>query len=178
MAPPMIPVYAGFWRRGAAFAIDGIVLSIPNFLVGPSLPDSTAAGFLAALCIGLPYHAGMQASPLQATLGKLALRIKVTDGAGRRMGAVLAIARYFATWLSALVLGIGFLIAAFTARRRALHDIACNTLVVNREAHPEDVAAGGGVMPVTWVVWLLVVLLLGVPVVAMIVTAGIAPRLH
>jgi uncharacterized RDD family membrane protein YckC len=160
----MIPIYAGFWRRSAAFILDGIVLWVPNFLLGMVLPGSTAATFFAALFLGLAYYAGMHSSPLQATLGKVAFGIKVTDSAGKRLEIGAAVARYFATWLSAVILGVGFVLAAFTARKRALHDIICNTLVVNRDAQPEDMVEGNAeVMAVTWPVWAVVLLLFALP---------------
>ena len=73
----------------------------------------------------------------------------MTDHEGGRIGLGRAIGRYFATWPSFIVLGIGFLLAAFTQKRQALHDMICSTFVVNGSAQPNEVVAGGGVMPVT-----------------------------
>lgn len=72
----------------------------------------------------------MESSAKQATLGKMALGIVVTDLEGARIGFGRATGRYFAKILSGLILGIGFLMAAFTERKQGLHDIIAGTLVV------------------------------------------------
>jgi uncharacterized RDD family membrane protein YckC len=78
------------------------------------------------------YFAYQESSPAQATIGKRALGIKVTDLEGNRISFGRATGRYFAKYLSAITLFIGFLLAAFTARKQALHDMIAGTLVVNR----------------------------------------------
>lgn len=176
----MIPIFAGFWRRFAAFILDGIVLVIPNVALRFLLPDNTYAIFFSSLAIGIAYYAGLHSSPLQATVGKLAFGIKVTDLWGKRIGVGMAIARYFATWLSLIILGIGFVMAAFTDKKRALHDILCKTLVINREAQPEDVADENNheTMAVTWPVWAVVLVLFVLPLIASIVAAVALPLLQ
>ena len=72
----------------------------------------------------------MESSHLQATLGKMALSLQVTDLEGRRITFAKATGRFFAKYLSVLTLGIGYLMAAFTERKQALHDIIAGTLVV------------------------------------------------
>ncbi|MDX6593454.1 MAG: hypothetical protein QOJ13_2650 [Gaiellales bacterium] len=69
---------------------------------------------------------------MSATLGRRALGIKVTDVEGNRITFARATGRYFAKILSALTLLIGYIMAAFTARKQALHDLIAGTLVVNR----------------------------------------------
>jgi uncharacterized RDD family membrane protein YckC len=76
----------------------------------------------------------MESSAKQATVGKMALGIIVTDLEGRRLGFGRATGRYFAKILSALILGIGFLMAAFTERKQGLHDMVASTLVVKGDA--------------------------------------------
>ena len=66
--------------------------------------------------------------------------IKVVRSDGSRISVARGVGRYFATFLSTLILGIGFLMAAFTERKQALHDMVCDTLVVDKwafTAHPE-----------------------------------------
>lgn len=91
-------------------------------MTSPAYPIVTVAQWL--------YHALMESSAKQATLGRMALGIRVTDLNGNRIGFGRATGRYFAKILSALILGIGFLMAAFTAKKQALHDIPAGTLVV------------------------------------------------
>lgn len=64
-------------------------------------------------------------------MGKLALGIRVTDLEGRRISFPRALGRYFAKFLSAIILGVGFLMVAWTQRKQGLHDMICGTLVLN-----------------------------------------------
>ena len=121
--------YAGFWKRFAALLIDSVVIS-------------AATGILTAVTFGMAwfsifllpwvYEAIMLSSEKQATVGKMVLGIVVTDVNGGRITFIRATGRHFAKWLSALILGIGFLMAAFTEKKQALHDMIADTLVVNR----------------------------------------------
>lgn len=146
-------VHAGFWKRAAAMMIDatlllgvGFVVSIVCTIVfgmtGLSTNDMaySIVDVLLNLAIGTTYYAMMHASAQQATLGKMAIGIKVARPDGQPIGLARGIGRYFAQFLSALVLAIGYLMAAFTTRRQALHDRICDTIVVDRHAfteHPE-----------------------------------------
>ncbi len=78
----------------------------------------------------------MESSSLQATLGKKALGLQVTDLEGRRVSFARATGRYFGKVLSAITFGLGYLMAAFTERKQTLHDIVSSCLViqVNRSA--------------------------------------------
>jgi uncharacterized RDD family membrane protein YckC len=76
----------------------------------------------------------------------MALGIRVTDLDGNRIGFGKATGRYFAKILSALILGIGFLMVAFTERKQGLHDMLAGTLVVRGEA-PAGAGAGSGAVP-------------------------------
>jgi uncharacterized RDD family membrane protein YckC len=168
------PLYAGFWRRAAAASVDALVIgSFVRFIDTYVVPDGVLR-LLAGTILYCAYYAGFHSSSSQATPGKKYLGIKVTDYEGGRIGLGRAIGRYFATLLSFIVLGIGFLMAAFTQKRQTLHDMICSTLVVNRSAQPDEVVAGGGVMPVTArVAFVLVVPLVGilVAIVAILIPA-------
>ena len=76
------------------------------------------------------YHALLESSVKQATLGKMVLKIKVTDLNGQRISFWRATARHFSKSLSTLTLLIGFLVAEYTAKRQALHDKITGYLVV------------------------------------------------
>lgn len=142
--------YAGFWRRFAAYLIDGVILWVAlivcAFLYGMGVgfyyarvqgrmatPDEIATAVLyfyfGWLAVVLGYYGGMISSSHQATLGKMALGIKVCDLDGRPIGFGRAIARELAKILSSIFL-IGFIMAAFTEKKQALHDILLQTLVV------------------------------------------------
>ncbi|MEP7044453.1 MAG: RDD family protein [Dokdonella sp.] len=158
-------VYAGFLKRWAALIIDGLVLGLPllavTIVLGAAIGLGSGGGERVAVAQGIGYllwliatplyYAGQETSRHQATLGKRAIGIKVTDLAGRRLAFGRALARWFAAALSYLTFYVGFLMAGFTGRKQALHDYVAGTLVVDRWAwseHPERQrpGLGGGVI--------------------------------
>jgi uncharacterized RDD family membrane protein YckC len=72
----------------------------------------------------------MESSPTQATVGKMVLGIKVTDGEGRRISFDRAIGRNLGKIISAMMLLIGYFMIDFTERKQGLHDIMAKCLVV------------------------------------------------
>jgi len=93
---------------------------------------------LAGLFIAAAYYGWFHASRGGATLGKMAIGIKVVRGNGDRLTLGRSIGRYFATILSGLTLCIGYLMAAFTERKQGLHDLICDTVVVDRWAYTDQ----------------------------------------
>ena len=79
-----------------------------------------------------PYYTFLEASPTQGTIGKMILRLKVTDLDGRRIRWGRANARYFGRWLSGLPYCAGYLFPLFTARKQALHDLMARCLVLKK----------------------------------------------
>jgi uncharacterized RDD family membrane protein YckC len=168
------PLYAGFWRRFAAYFLDGLILLIPVFIVGGVvffLGDNSTLNSLATMGVSWLYFALFHSSSMQATPGKSAFGIKVTDTAGERISFLRATGRFFALYLSALILFIGFLLAAFTERKQALHDMIAGTLVVRKDADAAEIQSGSGVMPVTGGVWAVIVILFLIPFLGGIVAA-------
>ncbi len=161
--PVVVPLYAGFWRRAAASFLDGLILIVPGIAIGFVLGQAEALGFLLNIALGCAYFALFHSSARQATPGKMAFGIKVTDLQGERIGIGRGLGRYFASWLSWLVLFIGMLLAAFTLKKQALHDMISGTLVVNAKADPAETAAGGGAMPITGGVMGMIAFLVIVP---------------
>lgn len=108
------------------------------------MDDEAAAGMVAlflgayfftvlvASIAGWLYFALMEASSKQGTLGKMALGIKVTDLYGNRVSFGRATGRYFGKIISGAIFMIGYLMAAFTERKQALHDIMASCLVVDK----------------------------------------------
>lgn len=156
--------YAGFWKRVAAYILDVIILYIPNMLImkamggdaaqatlrqailaAPADPHAMLAAYgqfyssmagtsLVTFALALLYFALCESSAWQATVGKLALGIRVTDLQGNRISFLRALGRYPAKFLSAIIFFIGFLMVAWTQRKQGLHDIICSTLVLNGRA--------------------------------------------
>ncbi|HAG85466.1 MAG TPA: hypothetical protein DCL61_31045 [Cyanobacteria bacterium UBA12227] len=135
--------YAGFGKRFLAALLDGIILSIINmivsFVIGAVLGGSEGAALtvlsltnLVGLLIAWLYYAVQESSAKQATIGKQALGIVVTDLQNQRISFIQATIRYFSKIISTIILLIGYLMALFTEKKQALHDIIAGTLVVNK----------------------------------------------
>ena len=122
-----ITSYAGFWIRFAAFFIDWMLVSVAMGIV---ILLTSGVGLLLGLVVPWLYEALMLSGENQATLGKMALGVGVTDLDGQRLTFARATGRHFAKYLSGLVMGIGFVIAAFTPKKQALHDLIAGTVAV------------------------------------------------
>jgi len=150
--PEMARRYAGFWKRMAAMILDNLIL-IAVFLFLMFLfngfmdfkDSDTLEGWVSLVSIPLfwLYFAFMESSAKQATFGKMVLGIKVVDLQGNRISFWRASGRYFAKIVSYVILLIGYLMAAFTQRKQALHDMMAGCLVVNKTAEPIELQQAG-----------------------------------
>jgi uncharacterized RDD family membrane protein YckC/Tfp pilus assembly major pilin PilA len=136
---PGTGIYAGFWKRFVAYILDFVLLSVLYFFIG---------SYLILLLITWLYYALMESSSSQATLGKMALGIKVVDMKGNRISFLRATGRLLGKILSSLIFSIGYIMAGLTSRKQALHDLMADCLVINKDAAPDQVgqpvATGGG----------------------------------
>jgi uncharacterized RDD family membrane protein YckC len=138
MGPHKEVIYPGFLIRLVASVIDGILFLIVAFVLGLIIgiffdPEDIVyivTGYAVPVIMLWLYYAIMESSPRQATLGKMALGIIVTDNKGNRISFGRATGRYFAKIISTLILLIGFIMIAFTKRKQGLHDMIAETLVV------------------------------------------------
>jgi uncharacterized RDD family membrane protein YckC/DNA-directed RNA polymerase subunit M/transcription elongation factor TFIIS len=140
--------YASFWKRFVAVFVDGFLLNILSFVLGIVLGVVVAAAmandresaettanvlaFILGVIVGWLYEALFVSSEWQATPGKMAMGIMVTDLDGNRISFGRATGRYFAKILSGLPMAIGYIMAAFTEKKQALHDVLAGTLVVRK----------------------------------------------
>lgn len=139
--------YGGFWIRVVAYIIDGILLNIVfgilSFVTGISLVPASFADMDSADALGAMslfqilslvgtwlYFALMESSKGGATVGKMVVGLKVVTDRGERLSFLNATGRFFAKFVSTIILCIGFLMVAFTDRKRGLHDMIAGTLVV------------------------------------------------
>jgi uncharacterized RDD family membrane protein YckC len=131
--------YAGFWIRFLAYFIDSILMGIVNIVilyavVGiDTLADPEEGALMSnALTILIPllYFTLMQSSSKQATLGKMAVGIKVVNADGETISFLQAIGRYLSKIPSALILLGGFIWAGFDSKKQALHDKMAGTYVL------------------------------------------------
>ncbi|HKW55792.1 MAG TPA: RDD family protein [Candidatus Acidoferrum sp.] len=152
-------VYAGFWLRFVAYIIDGfiasigfIILLIPLFVLtgagaalsrigsGEDISDDVAAflgfGFILGfvgiiLLVSWLYYALSESSSWQATVGKKILNLKVTDMSGEPITFARASGRYFAKIITGMIpLAIGYILAGFTEKKQAVHDMIASCLVL------------------------------------------------
>ena len=138
-AGPDHVAYGGFWIRVVAYIIDGILLTIVYGIVARLLGIDVfesdwrhydPLGNLISLVIGWLYFALLESSERGATVGKMAMGLRVVTSDGQRLSFMNATGRYFAKILSAIILFIGFIMVAFTDKKRGLHDILAGTLVI------------------------------------------------
>jgi uncharacterized RDD family membrane protein YckC len=143
--------YAGFWRRFVAMVIDScifapliLIVIVMSGMFGIAMRPTAdfeglagvvfSMGVLMFMCLIFAgnwlYYTWMESSRRQATLGKMALGIIVTDLHGNRISFARANGRFFGKWVSGMILNIGYLMAAFTEKKQALHDILAGCLVV------------------------------------------------
>jgi uncharacterized RDD family membrane protein YckC len=132
-----LPAYAGFWIRALAFAIDAVVLAIFALFIAIWLRRDAQAGGSLTLSILLQtllvliYMPALWSSPMQATAGQRICVLRVINAmSGGRITFARGLLRVFGMVISGAILGIGFVMAAFTERKRGLHDMIAGTCVV------------------------------------------------
>lgn len=149
--------YAGFGQRLIALLIDGAILGVGGMIVaavfggifvgtagidtltgsGEISEGTLIAGFLLyfLFIVGMTvaawlYYALQESSPRMATIGKRAMGIVVTDMDGHRISFARATGRFFSKWISGAIMYVGYIMAAFTEKKQALHDMIVNSLVM------------------------------------------------
>jgi uncharacterized RDD family membrane protein YckC len=141
--------YADLWRRVIAHLIDGLVclaammasIMLPLAFIVPSLSDPNRGQpndlilipiLLAFYLSPWLYYSLMESSKYQATLGKIAVGIIVTNMDGARITFLNATGRFFGKILSSMPLGFGYLMAIYDPKFQALHDQLARTIVIHR----------------------------------------------
>ena len=149
-------IYAGFFRRALALIVDTLIVMVPTlFIFGPVVAAqlvalggadvnslSTAQASLLGgtifswqlvfFALMWLYFAFFESGAKQSTWGKRLLGIKVVGAHGERISFARATGRFFAKFLSYIIFYIGFIMAAFTSQKRALHDVIAETYVVKK----------------------------------------------
>ena len=132
--------YAGFGWRFLAVFLDWILISIVSTLLVLTLGVAAGAGeddipaLVVVIGAGMSwlYEALLISSSYQATLGKMAVGIVVTDLQGRRISFLRATGRHFGKFVSEMLMMIGYLIQPFARKRQALHDMMAGCLVLRK----------------------------------------------
>ena len=120
--------YAGFWERFFAALIDGTILIIPSYILQYIFGD--IPGSLLSIVLNWIYYATMESGVSQATIGKKAMGLSVTDVDGSRISFGQATGRFFGRYLSTLILLIGYFMMLWDEKKQTLHDKMANTLVI------------------------------------------------
>lgn len=143
--------YSGFWVRGAAHIIDGLVLTIISMII--IMPLGFLIGFTSAMseskfmefmgqvimtiigfAISWAYYIFMT-HKFQATLGKMAVGAKVLDANGQRLSlGKIVLRETIGKFVSGMIMGIGYLMVAFTSKKQGLHDMMAGSVVVYKDA--------------------------------------------
>ena len=137
-APRYTGVPAGFWIRFAAAMIDGAILVAVQLIliaIWPGIPEYSDSDsqfhwvdVLLLFLSALYYTIGV--SVWSTTIGKRVFGLRVLRPDGGKAGPSRALARYFTSGVSFLILGIGYLMIAFRSDKRGLHDVICDTVVL------------------------------------------------
>jgi len=155
--------YAGFWLRFVAYIIDYLILYVINLIilvpimgmVGLGVSSggfdmaamsegdvvqmiktvlmAVVAGSVVMMIVNLIYFTVMESSKFQGTVGKIALGLKVTDANGGKLDLVKAFLRNLGKIVSGIILFIGYIMAGFTEKKQALHDMFVGALVVKKK---------------------------------------------
>jgi uncharacterized RDD family membrane protein YckC len=144
--------YASFWERFLAYLIDSAVLTLGSVVVG--FLGAFFVGFVMAIMgmeveemedlfivlyyilafvLSWLYFTIMESSRMQATLGKKVLNLTVTDMSDKRITFGKATGRYWSKLISGAIFCVGYIMAAFTEKHQALHDMIAGTLVVKKK---------------------------------------------
>ncbi|HET7339417.1 MAG TPA: RDD family protein [Candidatus Dormibacteraeota bacterium] len=129
--------YAGFWRRFVAYLIDATFLfgvqsliALGVLMVTPYDLQSLLNIAPVSAAVAWAYFILMESSPARGTLGKMALNLYVGDAHGDPISFRRAAARNLLKIISWLLLGFGFVAAAFSPKKQAVHDLLAGTLVL------------------------------------------------
>ncbi|HEX6225677.1 MAG TPA: RDD family protein [Chryseolinea sp.] len=158
----MNTTYAGFWLRFAAYLIDYIIIyTVQSFVFVPvlglmgisfaskmdnveNMSDAETMGMamsfaaimgataLLTTIIAILYWSLMESSKYQATLGKMALGLRVSDVDGKNLDFVKSLIRNVCKIISGMIFGVGYIMAGFTEKKQGLHDMIAGTLVVKK----------------------------------------------
>ena len=142
--------YAGFWIRAVARLIDGIALGIAQAFIALLFFGTFGAQFLPSVTRSAPIGLWLSFQLLSyaiaiayetvllryqgATLGKMALGLKVVRSNGESLGWGISVGRYFMYIVSGIILLIGYIMAGFDNEKRALHDRVCDTRVIYKRS--------------------------------------------
>lgn len=117
--------YGGFWRRFAAIFIDSIIY----FVVAYSLPQDNPNVQIMLFVVFTAYFVWMNGM-YGATVGKMVMKLKITKENGAKISYSDALVREITSYLSFVVLFLGYLNVIWDKKKQGWHDKIAKTLVV------------------------------------------------
>ena len=176
--------YSGFWVRGAAHIIDGLVVF--GIIVCIGLPLSIFFGFFSVILGPLGFILQFVVSFLglfiawgyfifmthkyQATLGKMAVGVKVTAETGEKLSLKnIVIRETIGKFVSSLIFGVGYIMIAFTQKKQGLHDMIVRSAVVYKDVQQ---GPNKGVVGVVYAVYVFLMMMVMAAVTFMIIVVA------
>jgi uncharacterized RDD family membrane protein YckC len=131
------PRFAGFWIRTLAFVIDaailGVLMAIIVLLFGRFAGKISILPAFLVEAAGALYMPLMWSSSRRATVGQRVCRLQVTTRDGDVLSVPRGVLRVFGMILSAAIAGVGYIMVAFSADKRGLHDLIAGTRVIRAD---------------------------------------------
>ena len=131
--------YGGFWIRFLALLVDSVIVMTGVVVIALVILKFLGTEALIWAWFGLSlgpilYWVVMHASERQATFGKALLGLMVTTAEGDRISFLRSLARELGKFLSGIPMMLGYLAAAFTKQKQALHDVVASTTVIRHDS--------------------------------------------
>jgi uncharacterized RDD family membrane protein YckC len=141
-------VYAGFWRRFAAWVIDSVIVMVVFLLIAlmtfgeKDLNDMTPlmgtwVRDLMLPLLNVAYCVWLDSSKLQGTIGKCLLGMRVVTVKGERLSLGRALWRTLGVVLVAMTFGLGFVIMRLMKKRQGFQDLMAGSVVVYQDSQEQ-----------------------------------------
>lgn len=121
--------YVGFSKRLTAYIIDGVVFSVPYYMVFGLRESYTITEYGIYFILWTAYFVWM-VGMYGATIGKMIMKVKIVKEDGSKVSYADALVRELASYLSFIVIGLGFLNIIWDSRKQGWHDKIAKTVVV------------------------------------------------
>ena len=161
--------YANFWKRTAAYLVDGIIYGVISSIAGqvigliigisfgltmsgqnePPIAALIASVFIAfaiQLVCYVCYYVWPESSSWQATIGKKIFGLQVTDLNGQRISFWRSLGRNLGMIVSSIILCIGYLMCLWTDKKQCLHDQMANCLVIDTKPNEKQGCVIGAII--------------------------------
>ncbi len=130
----LLPIFAalGFGFATAPGLFDDSMSTEEVVGIIAAIASVASVTILITISIQVLYFSLMESSKYQGTVGKIALGLVVTDANGGKLDFGKALLRNLGKIVSSMIFGIGYIMAGFTEKKQALHDMIASTLVVKK----------------------------------------------